>query len=145
MSRIKVIVVGEVYVGKSSLVQQLHNREYFDDYIATIGSSFSSFELLVEDNVYNIQVWDTAGQEAFQSLAPMYYRGAQIALLVFDRTMYQDVYTSENLKKYIGLAKRYCDVNCKIILVANKSDLLGSFSHERKNIELDFLLQKYSL
>lgn len=55
----------------------------------TIGASFSTFKIKLEEGKVKMQIWDTAGQEKFRAMTPMYYRNANAALLVFDITNYK--------------------------------------------------------
>lgn len=55
----------------------------------TIGASFSTFKIKLTDGKVKMQIWDTAGQEKFRAMTPMYYRNANAALLVFDITSYK--------------------------------------------------------
>jgi Ras-related protein Rab-21 len=54
----------------------------------TIGASFFSCKVNVEDTAVKMQLWDTAGQERFKAMAPMYYRNANASILVFDISQY---------------------------------------------------------
>lgn len=98
------LYLGESAVGKSSLVQRFVNREYVENREPTIGGKkcklhaftpyrpiFSSAAFLTqkctfEDRTIKFEIWDTAGQERFHSLAPMYYRNSQAAIVVYDIT-----------------------------------------------------------
>ena len=80
------VLLGEAGVGKSSLVLRFvanHFKAYSE---STIGAAFMSKTLVVDDQAIKFQIWDTAGQEKYHSLAPMYYRGASAAIVVFDIT-----------------------------------------------------------
>ncbi|XP_077979491.1 ras-related protein rab7-like [Glandiceps talaboti] len=81
---VKVILLGNSGVGKSSLVDQYINSRFSDQYKATIGVDFKTKEVVVEDNVVTLQIWDTAGQERFQSIGASFYRGTHICILVYD-------------------------------------------------------------
>ena len=81
--RFKVVLLGDLGVGKSSLVLRLVKDE-FHALQPTIGASFCSYHTTVDDITVDLEIWDTAGQEKFKSLAPMYYRGAAAAMVVYD-------------------------------------------------------------
>lgn len=103
---LKVIILGDSGVGKTSLMNQYVNRKFSNQYKATIGADFLTKEVMVDDRLvtmqvncgfqktctqlsYNLvyfQIWDTAGQERFQSLGVAFYRGADCCVLVFDVT-----------------------------------------------------------
>jgi Ras-related protein Rab-7A len=72
---LKLLLLGDAGVGKTSILKQFMNSEFSAQYKATIGSDFSSKQLDVDGKFVTLQVWDTAGQERFQSLGPLFYRG----------------------------------------------------------------------
>ncbi|KAL0809532.1 hypothetical protein ABMA28_011068 [Loxostege sticticalis] len=80
----KIVVLGSQGVGKTSLVVRYIGKMFSKHISPTIGASFFTCNISVEDSRVKLQVWDTAGQERFRSMAPMYYRNANAALLVFD-------------------------------------------------------------
>jgi len=83
---IKVAIIGNCSVGKSSLVQRVTSGSFNDKSSSTIGAAFCVFNHKTENNNYKYQMWDTAGQERFKSLVPVYLRGSNIVLIVFDLT-----------------------------------------------------------
>ncbi|CCE64859.1 hypothetical protein TPHA_0J00360 [Tetrapisispora phaffii CBS 4417] len=85
---LKVIVLGDSGVGKTSLMHRYVNDKYSQQYKATIGADFLTKEVVIDDGsqAATMQVWDTAGQERFQSLGVAFYRGADCCVLVYDVT-----------------------------------------------------------
>ncbi|KAJ5340752.1 hypothetical protein N7541_009876 [Penicillium brevicompactum] len=81
---LKVIILGDSGVGKTSLMNQYVNKKFSGSYKATIGADFLTKEVLVDDRLVTMQIWDTAGQERFQSLGVAFYRGADCCVLVYD-------------------------------------------------------------
>ncbi|EEP80216.1 GTP-binding protein ypt7 [Uncinocarpus reesii 1704] len=81
---LKVIILGDSGVGKTSLMNQYVNKKYSASYKATIGADYLTKEVLVDDRLVTMQLWDTAGQERFQSLGVAFYRGADCCVLVYD-------------------------------------------------------------
>ncbi|KAI0235782.1 hypothetical protein L0F63_005412 [Massospora cicadina] len=81
---LKVIILGDSGVGKTSLMNQYVNKKFSNQYKATIGADFLTKEVVVDDRVVTMQIWDTAGQERFQSLGVAFYRGADCCVLCFD-------------------------------------------------------------
>merc|ERR1712226_1019035 len=79
----KLVLLGETSVGKSSLVIRFVKGQ-FHEY--TIGAAFLTQTVVVGDYTVKFEIWDTAGQERYHSLAPMYYRGAAAAIVVYDIT-----------------------------------------------------------
>ncbi|KAI8048385.1 vacuolar biogenesis protein [Syncephalis plumigaleata] len=81
---LKVIILGDSGVGKTSLMNQYVNKKFSNQYKATIGADFLTKEVMVNDRLVTMQIWDTAGQERFQSLGVAFYRGADCCVLCFD-------------------------------------------------------------
>ncbi|KAL5974305.1 Ras-related protein Rab-5A [Asimina triloba] len=70
--------------GKTSLVLRFVKGQFFDYQESTIGAAFFSQILSLNEATVKFDIWDTAGQERYHSLAPMYYRGAAAAVVVYD-------------------------------------------------------------
>lgn len=87
----KLVLLGESAVGKSSLVLRFVKGQFHEYQESTIGAAFLTQTVSMEDSEVKFEIWDTAGQERYNSLAPMYYRGAQAAIVVYD-IMNQDSY-----------------------------------------------------
>ena len=119
--RIKVIVIGEAGVGKTSLVKRFVSGHFTRDYRASIGANLFIKELkLNSDKIVSIQIWDIAGQERWKKMRHLYYRGAHGALVVGDLTREN---TFEQLKEFWNQdLYKYCEEIPKI-LVVNKVDL----------------------
>lgn len=90
------------------------------DIAPTIGATFFNCRITIDDIRVNMQVWDTAGQERFRSMAPMYYRGANAALLVFELTNYNSFV---EIKTWISELQRTVVDQIVLTLVGNKCDL----------------------
>ncbi|KAK4742417.1 hypothetical protein SAY87_000418 [Trapa incisa] len=82
----KLVLLGDVGAGKSSLVLRFVKGQFVEFQESTIGAAFFSQTLAVNDATVKFEIWDTAGQERYHSLAPMYYRGAAAAIIVYDTT-----------------------------------------------------------
>ncbi|KAJ2444260.1 Vacuolar protein sorting-associated protein 21 [Coemansia sp. RSA 2424] len=109
-------------VGKSSLVLRFVNDEFQDNKEPTIGAAFLTQKVRLDDSVLKLDIWDTAGQERFHSLAPMYYRNAQAAVVVYDITRASSL---DRAKSWIKELQRQANPNIVIALVGNKLDLAG--------------------
>jgi len=121
---LKVIILGDSGVGKTSLMNQYVNRKFSNQYKATIGADFLTKEVMVDDRLVTMQIWDTAGQERFQSLGVAFYRGADCCVLVFDVNVAK---TFENLDSWrdeflIQAQPRDAD-NFPFVVLGNKIDL----------------------
>ncbi len=82
---VKVVTVGETAVGKSSITLRFVHNHFKENNVATIGASFLSKSIYVKGWV-KFNIWDTAGQEKYRSLASLYYRGVDCAIIVYDIT-----------------------------------------------------------
>ena len=83
---LKIVILGDSGVGKTTLLQQYLNGKTTGQSKPTIGADFSKKEIVVDNTVVTLQIWDTAGQEKFQSLGYAFYRGADCCALVYDIT-----------------------------------------------------------
>eukprot|EP01123_Difflugia_compressa_P004354 TRINITY_DN1574_c0_g1_i1.p1 TRINITY_DN1574_c0_g1~~TRINITY_DN1574_c0_g1_i1.p1 ORF type:complete len:205 (-),score=40.59 TRINITY_DN1574_c0_g1_i1:158-772(-) len=81
---LKILVLGDSGVGKTSLINSYVTKKFTDQYKATIGTDFLSKEIMVDERLVTLQIWDTAGQERFYSLGRAFYRGADCCVLVYD-------------------------------------------------------------
>ncbi|EJC98783.1 ras-domain-containing protein [Fomitiporia mediterranea MF3/22] len=117
----KLVLLGESAVGKSSLVLRFV-KDQFDDYReSTIGAAFLTQTVSLEDgSTVKFEIWDTAGQERYKSLAPMYYRNANCAVVVYDITQSASL---EKAKTWIRELQRQADPSIVIALCGNKVDL----------------------
>ena len=112
--QIKLVLLGESAVGKTSLVfgfvKEVFDKLEFQEFNSTIGAAFLSKTVFFDDTTVKFQIWDTAGQERYHSLAPMYYRGAQAAIVVYDIT---NTDTFERAKTWVKeLQRQVCYISC---------------------------------
>jgi len=84
LTTLKILIIGESGVGKSSLLLRFTDDTFDPELPATIGVDFKVKTLSVDGNKAKLAIWDTAGQERFRTLTPSYYRGAQGVILVYD-------------------------------------------------------------
>ena len=116
---LKVVFLGDTSVGKSCLAVRFIKNEFFEFQEPTIGAAFLGKNINLNDKRYKFEIWDTAGQERYRSLAPMYYRGAKAAVIVYDIT---DEDTFKGAKTWVSEIQKKSE-NCLILLVGNKVDL----------------------
>ncbi|KAJ3452309.1 ras-related protein rab-5c [Anaeramoeba flamelloides] len=116
----KVVLLGDSGVGKSCIVLRFVRNEFLENREPTIGASYLSKSLTVSKKEIKLQIWDTAGQERYQSLAPMYYRGSEIAIIVFDLTSYDSYFKA---KEWVNELLEKGIPDLVIGFVGNKSDL----------------------
>ena len=116
----KVIVIGNSYVGKSSLVNSALKNRFVDGYSSTIGFDYCSFYVKINNDVIKLQIWDTCGQEIYQSLISNFYRNSSLAIMVY---AINDKASFENLDIWLKDLKKDASPDIKTILIGNKCDL----------------------
>lgn len=116
----KLVLLGESAVGKSSLVLRFVKGQFFEYQESTIGAAFLTQSVVVDDATVKFEIWDTAGQERYHSLAPMYYRGAAAAIVVYDIT---SANSFERAKNWVKELQKQGSANIVIALAGNKYDL----------------------
>jgi Ras-related protein Rab-21 len=116
----KVVVLGYQGVGKTSTVIRYVENSFSHHITPTVGASFFSCKLLIDNITVKLQIWDTAGQERFKAMAPMFYRNANAALIVFDITSAQ---TFESMQGWVLELKKNVDNPMVLCVVGNKIDL----------------------
>nr|XP_009862377.1 ras-related protein rab7-like [Ciona intestinalis]XP_026691338.1 ras-related protein rab7-like [Ciona intestinalis] len=121
---LKVIILGDSGVGKTSLMNQYVNKKFSNQYKATIGADFLTKEVMVDDRLVTMQIWDTAGQERFQSLGVAFYRGADCCVLVYDVTMPNTFKTLDSWRdEFLIQASPRDPENFPFVVIGNKIDL----------------------
>ena len=116
----KMVVLGHYSVGKSSIVLNFVKNEFNPNEESTIGAAFLTKTVFLQGNAVKFEIWDTAGQERYYSLIPMYYRGANVALIVYDVTSNDSF---EHAKKWVDDLNKEKPESFLKVLVANKIDL----------------------
>ncbi|CAN1327692.1 Ras-related protein RABF2b [Linum perenne] len=119
----KLVLLGDPGAGKSSLVLRFVKNQFVEFQESTIGAAFFSQTLAVTDVTVKFEIWDTAGQERYHSLAPMYYRGAAAAIIVYDIT---NPASFDRAKKWVQ----------ELQAQGNKADLLDERKVEAKDAEV---------
>ncbi|XP_057525092.1 ras-related protein RABG3c [Amaranthus tricolor] len=126
---LKVIILGDSGVGKTSLMNQFVNHKFTNQYKATIGADFLTKEVQIDDKLFTLQIWDTAGQERFQSLGVAFYRGADCCVLVYDVNVAKSF---DNLNRwredFLLQASPHDPENFPFVVLGNKTDVDGGNS-----------------
>ncbi|CAH1758256.1 24004_t:CDS:2 [Entrophospora sp. SA101] len=121
---LKVIILGDSGVGKTSLMNQYVNKKFTNQYKATIGADFLTKEVLVDDCLVTMQIWDTAGQERFQSLGVAFYRGADCCVLVYDVNNSKSFETLDSWRdEFLIQASPRDPENFPFVVLGNKIDV----------------------
>ncbi|XP_067840154.1 ras-related protein Rab-23 [Heptranchias perlo] len=136
---IKVVVVGNGAVGKSSMIQRYCKGIFTKDYKKTIGVDFLERQIQVNDEDVRLMLWDTAGQEEFDAITKAYYRGAQACVLVFSTTDRESFEATPSWKEKVEAEVG----DIPTVLVQNKIDLLDETV--LKNEEAEALAKKLKL
>jgi len=129
INQLKIVLIGQSSVGKTALINQYMNKLFIETSITTIGTDkFAKIETIKNSEI-KLNIWDTAGQERFRSLSPLFLKGSNIVLMVYDIT---------NKSSFIELKnfwyEKVKDNTKNIILgiIANKSDL-----YEKEVVSID--------
>ncbi|KAL9859835.1 putative small GTP-binding protein [Arabidopsis thaliana] len=141
---LKVIILGDSGVGKTSLMNQFVNRKFSNQYKATIGADFLTKEVQIDDRIFTLQIyrtitntiswyiiyiWDTAGQERFQSLGVAFYRGADCCVLVYDVNVMKSFDNLNNWREEFLIQASPSDPeNFPFVVLGNKTDVDGGKS-----------------
>ena len=117
----KIIIIGSASVGKTSIINQALKNKFEEEYRNTIGVEFGAITVRIENKNIYMQIWDTAGEERFLSMTRVFYKGANVILLVYDIS---SRLSFNKLEFWLNEALSVCDFKTKIILIGNKSDLV---------------------
>ncbi|EAX90711.1 small GTP-binding protein, putative [Trichomonas vaginalis G3] len=117
---IKLVLLGDSGVGKTSIVTQYVSGSAPENVNPTIGAAFVTKDVNIDGQNLELLIWDTAGQEVYRGLAPMYYRSALIAFIVYDVTKAE---TFDSVSYWIRELKTNVEENIVILVCGNKVDL----------------------
>ena len=134
----KIIFLGDQYVGKSSILNRFYQDKFEPDYQATIGLDFHSKNVDINGNSVRLLLYDTAGQEKFKSLIPMYIRDANIIIVVYDITNKESFTHTEH---WVNETKDLKREDAIFVLVGNKIDLEDKRAVTKKEAE-EFATEK---
>ncbi|KAI8338608.1 P-loop containing nucleoside triphosphate hydrolase protein [Chlamydoabsidia padenii] len=115
----KVVILGRTGVGKTSLAIRYVQKTFSPNISSTIGASFMTKKLIVDECRVRLQIWDTAGQERFRAMTSLYYREAAAAILVYDITSSESF---QDLLSWVEELKAKTSKDLLIYIVGNKVD-----------------------
>merc|ERR1712137_1541121 len=118
---IKVVILGDSGVGKSSILLRFVTNDFHPNYESTIGASFMAKMMIHNDKAYKLQIWDTAGQEKYHCLAPLYYKDSTVAIVVYDVTNRESFKVVQNRVKEV---QKFGSKDLVLAIVGNKIDLI---------------------
>ena len=117
----KIIVIGDSGVGKSCLTNKATRNIFEDNYHATVGFEFFTFNLKINDKIVKLQIWDTCGQELYRSLISNFYRNTSLAIIVYSVT---SELSFQNIDMWLKELRTNAAPDVKVILIGNKIDLV---------------------
>lgn len=117
---LKLVVLGDATVGKTCIVTREVMNSYNEKGIPTFGASFHAKSIRVNDRNVLMQIWDTAGQERYRGMAPLYYQGAHVVLLIYSITSKASF---DAVDEWISELTDKSSASLVMILVGNKADL----------------------
>ena len=120
MKRVKIVIVGSVHTGKTSIVNRYVYGNFNLHTTSTTQPAFSQKNVTHKHKEMSLEIWDTAGQERYHALSPLFYRDAQAGIVVFDIT---DGESFSKASKWIGDLQKERGNDVFIVLAGNKVDL----------------------
>ena len=133
--KIKVTVIGDGSVGKTSLIQKFTQGTFQTDYIKTIGAQLTKYKAETEGYRIELIFWDIAGQDDFHFLRPSFYRASRAAIIVYSLEENDLGRRSfEHLTKWHGDVKQFCG-EIPVVVFANKVDLIEEQSLDKTQIQ----------
>jgi Ras-related protein Rab-5C len=115
----KVVLLGATAVGKTAMVNCVLGNAFDPEHDPTVGSQYATKKFVTEVGTVTLRIWDTAGQERYRTLAPMYYQGCQVAIVVFALT---DPASFEAADAWVTELTKHIQNMPLLILVGNKTD-----------------------
>ena len=116
----KIVFVGDAGVGKTQIVNKFVNNSFDNVYNITIGVDFATKEVEIDNKKIKLQLWDTAGNENFSSIAKAYYMSSSLIVLVY---AINNRNSFENIQKWVNDVINNTNENPKFLLIGNKCDL----------------------
>ena len=122
---IKICLLGDVNVGKTSIASRFCKNSFNENYINTIGGAYQQQNIVLNNGAkIKLHIWDTSGQDRFRSMTNLYYRDAQVAILTYDVTNEQSL---ESLNYWLNELNDKVEIdNMVLCLAGNKSDIESS-------------------
>jgi small GTP-binding protein len=122
IKEIKIILLGNSGVGKTSIINRYINNKFEPQSDTTLGSSFCTKEIIKDGIIYKLNLWDTTGQEKYHSITNLFIKGSNIVILV---------YSIDSLSSFEGLNYWYKSLKDNLVdnqyvlsIVGSKSDLI---------------------
>ena len=129
---LKIILIGDSFVGKTTIINTYTENNFNDELCPTIGLENKVKIIDIRGFKAKIQIWDTAGQEKFNSLTQQFFRNTDGILLIFDLT---NKSSFNNIKKWLSEVKTYTDHSIKKLLIGNKADMKDKIKVNKNDID----------
>ena len=122
---VKICLLGDVNVGKTSIASRFCKNSFNENYINTIGGAYQQQNVVLNNGTkMKLHIWDTSGQDRFRSMTNLYYRDAQVAILTYDVTNEQSL---DSLNYWLNeLNDKVDQENMLLFLAGNKCDVDSS-------------------
>ncbi|XP_044528673.1 ras-related protein Rab-7b isoform X2 [Gracilinanus agilis] len=120
---LKLIIIGALGVGKTSLLNQYVHKTFYEDYQTTLGASILSKIIMVDNTTLKLQIWDTGGQERFRSMVSTFYKGSDGCILAFDVTDRDSFHALDTWRGDILQKTLQTEQVFPIVVLGNKIDL----------------------
>ncbi|XP_026806513.1 ras-related protein RIC1-like isoform X2 [Rhopalosiphum maidis] len=133
----KIIVVGDMNIGKTSIIKRYCDGNFIEHYSTTTGLDLKKKTIIYENKTIVLNIWDTAGTEKYQSLMQLYYREVMGLFIVYDVT---DLNSLHNLDTWIKNIDDFAPSNVVKILIGNKCDLESNRKISTEEGKLDFVI-----
>ena len=117
---LKYVIIGDSGVGKSNILLRYINNVFSEEFKTTVGVEFFAKNIELNNYIYRIQIWDTAGQENFRSIARAYYKNSVCACIVYDITSHSSF---ESIQGWIDDCTKQTSKSILLLLIGNKNDL----------------------
>ena len=118
--KVKVVLLGEGCVGKTSIVLRYTENKFNDKHVSTLQASYVQKNLNIGGKRITLNIWDTAGQERYHALGPIYYRDSNGAIVVYDIT---DEDSFQKAKNWVRELRKMLGDTCTLAIVGNKMDM----------------------
>lgn len=116
----RVVTIGDASVGKTSIINKLVHNEFNKNEQTTVGAMFVMHLAQVGNEHVEMQIWDTAGQEKFRALGPIYYRNAHVGIIVIDIT---SLVSFQHIDEWITNFRKIAGNEALLVVAANKADM----------------------